>query len=97
MKSPLFAMALTALLLACAQSGEQPGDQSDEQAGEQAGEQSELERADEQVLFHSRGYGRRKVYAGLPAISPLPVREAAVALLRETLIREPAGPSPPPP
>jgi len=51
----------------------------------------ELERADAQVLFHSRGYGRRKVYADLPAISPLPVRETAVALLRETLNREPGS------
>jgi hypothetical protein len=51
----------------------------------------ELQRADAQVLFHSRGYGRRKFYARLPAISPLPVRQAAVALLRETLNREPGG------
>jgi hypothetical protein len=51
----------------------------------------ELQRADEQVLFHSRGYGERKAYAAAPAISPLPVRETAVALLRETLNREPGS------
>jgi hypothetical protein len=53
--------------------------------------QRELERADQQVLFHSRGYGQRKVYAARPALRPLPVREAAVALLRETLNREPGS------
>jgi hypothetical protein len=45
--------------------------------------------ADEGVLFHSRDDGGERQWAADPTLEPLPVRTAAIALLRETLNREP--------
>ena len=51
--------------------------------------EAEVDRADADLLFHCRGYGATKTYGKTPAIAPLPVHEAALGLLRETLNREP--------
>lgn len=50
-----------------------------------------LARHDADLLFHCRGYGARKVYADAPVIEGLSARDAAAALLREVLNREPAS------
>jgi len=47
--------------------------------------------ADEGVLFHSRDDGSQRQWAEQPVLEPLPVRAAAIALLRETLNREPGS------
>ncbi len=52
---------------------------------------AELDRGDAQVLFHTRHYGAVKRYAETPALTRIPVREAALDLLRETLNREPSS------
>ncbi|MGD8376744.1 MAG: hypothetical protein PVF68_11435 [Acidobacteriota bacterium] len=53
--------------------------------------EEELRRAESQVMFHFRGYGDRKTYAAEPSLTPLPVTEACLELLREALNREPQG------
>jgi hypothetical protein len=47
--------------------------------------------ADEGVLFHSRDDGGRRHWAPEPVLEPIPLRRAAIALLRETLNREPGS------
>lgn len=56
-----------------------------------AAAQREVDRMDADLLFHSRGYGTTKTYAITPSIEPIPVQEAALGLLRETLNREPSS------
>jgi len=50
---------------------------------------AELDAADAGILFHSHDHGRQRTWAEEPRLTPMPLREAAVALLRETLNREP--------
>jgi len=47
-----------------------------------------LEQSDSELLFHVRGYGQEKTYAGKPSLRPITVREACLGLLREMLNRE---------
>jgi hypothetical protein len=51
----------------------------------------ELERADDELLFHFRSYGSDKTYAATPALRPITVREATFGLLQEMLNREPGS------
>jgi hypothetical protein len=50
-----------------------------------------VDSADTGVLFHGRDDGGTKRWAAEPGLQPIPLRQAAVALLRETLNREPSS------
>jgi hypothetical protein len=50
---------------------------------------AEIDAADAGILFHGHHHGRERRWAHEPRLTPLPLRQAAIALLRETLNREP--------
>ncbi len=54
-----------------------------------AGVMAEMDAADAGILFHGHHHGQERRWAPEPRLTPMPLREAAIALLRETLNREP--------
>ncbi len=50
---------------------------------------AEMDAADAGILFHGHHHGQERRWAREPRLTPMPLREAAIALLRETLNREP--------